>query len=548
MKIFKTKTAKIIIFIIIFVFVFTLNSFAENYNPSRAELEKMIEDVAQKRAIPSIIMKAIARVESVYSHFNKNGSPKITGTSIGLMQVNNIYGGYDTNRLKYDIMYNIEAGADVLLNKWSMSSYKQVSSVGDMDPNILENWYFALWAYNGWATTNNPNTISPSSKRFTYQQLVYDVIKKEYGGTVNNIDFSYLPANGKPSRTLTVPTPAYTNSGDIIFYDVGDYVKADGLREKYNLRDNPGGKYIHEIDKTKIGALVEGPAFKNGYYWYKIKIDDTTEGWIERNWILRVGDAELGIYKFEDIAFRWARKSIMNLYQKGIVSEASLYNPNSLITKEQFMTLFSKVINYGMQIEERDTDLRFNDASNISTWAMIYVKDLNFKGYLKDLSQELKPQETLSRKEATLIIRNLFGNNEEFKQLDIKTIFTDIEGLSDVELEAVKAAYTNGVVSGKASGVFYPNDHITRAEAASMIHKIFNLQEKIKKSELKLNNNSIVNDLVKDLTNSNSIDSKSTNSQNTNSEATNSHQTTNQTTDSQTTNTQTTNTQDNIKQ
>ena len=116
-----------------------------------------------------------------------------------------------------------------------MSSYKQVSSVGNMDPNILENWYFALWAYNGWsqsnnpvspyakkytcllytslwayngwAQSNNPNIAQSNVKKYTYQQLIYDVIENEYGGKIHNIDFSYLPSTGKPSRSLVVPTP-----------------------------------------------------------------------------------------------------------------------------------------------------------------------------------------------------------------------------------------------------------------------------------------------------------------------------------------------------
>ena len=132
MKILKTTARKVII--IIFVFVFTINTFVfAGVNPSREELELMIERVAEKRAIPAILLKAIARVESCYEHYRADGSPKINGTSIGLMQINNKTGGYDSERLKYDIMYNIEAGADVLLNKWAMSSYNEVASVGDMD-------------------------------------------------------------------------------------------------------------------------------------------------------------------------------------------------------------------------------------------------------------------------------------------------------------------------------------------------------------------------------------------------------------------------------
>ncbi len=83
MKIFKTTTRKIILLIFVFVFTFSTLAFAGT-NPSRAEIESMIEDVAQKRDIPSVLLKAIARVESVYEHYNTDGTPKISGSSIGL--------------------------------------------------------------------------------------------------------------------------------------------------------------------------------------------------------------------------------------------------------------------------------------------------------------------------------------------------------------------------------------------------------------------------------------------------------------------------------
>ena len=276
MKILK-NARKIIL--IIFVLTLILNTLVyADYNPSRQEIEKMIDEVALKRGVPSVILKSIARVESVYEHFNKDGSPKISGTSIGLMQINNIHGGYDTNKLKYDIMYNIEAGADVLLNKWSMSSYQNVACVGNMDPNILENWYFALWAYNGWAQSNNPNMLSSYAKKYTYQQLIYDIAKKEYGQTINNIDFSYLPSTGKPSRSLVVPTPAYINSGNIVLYEKGDYVRTDGVRDIYQLRDVPAGKYIYDVDVNTLAVVDEGPVLQNGYYWYKVKVNDNVTG------------------------------------------------------------------------------------------------------------------------------------------------------------------------------------------------------------------------------------------------------------------------------
>ncbi len=475
MKILKTKARKIIL--IIFVIVFTLNTFVyADYNPPRRDLEKMIEEVAVKRGIPAVILKSIARVESVYEHFNSDGSPKITGTSVGLMQVNNRYGGYDTNKLKYDIMYNIEAGADVLLNKWSMSSYQSVSCVGNMDPNVLENWYFALWAYNGWAQSNNPNMLSSYAKKHTYQQLIYDIAKKEYGQTINNIDFSYLPQTGKPSRSLVVPTPAYTNSGNIVLYEKGDYVRTDGVRDVYQLRDEPAGKYIYDLAVNSLAIIDEGPVLKNGYYWYKVIVKENISGWIERNLLTRTGDTEHGRYIFEDISYHWGRKLIMDLYNEGIVSEAVNFNPDNIVTKEEFLIFVSKSLD---KVEADDDDdateestLHFTDAQSIHPWAFEYIQDLEDYGLLNDYKDELKPLDSLTRKEAARIIDGIFRENDNYKDLDINTIFKDLSSLNEEEIKAIKTVYTNGIISGKGSGIFSPDDYLTRAEAAAIMVKI----------------------------------------------------------------------------
>lgn len=489
MKVLKTTTRKILMLIFIFVFTFNTLVYA-NYNPPREEIEEMIDEVAQKRAIPPVILKSIARVESVYEHFNSNGSPLISGSSIGLMQVNNRSLGYDSNKLKYDIMYNIEAGADVLLNKWSMSSYQSVSSVGNMDPNILENWYFALWAYNGWASSNNPNAYA---KKYTYQQLIYDIAEKEYGQKINNIDFSYLPSSGKPSRSLVVPTPSYASKGNIVLYDIGDYVRTDGIKNEYHLRDAPAGKYIHELGVNQLGTITEGPVLQNGYYWYKVYVDENREGWIERNWLLRTGDTEHGRYVFDDIAFHWARKVIMELYNEGVINEATSFNPDNIATKEEFLIFLSKAIKDNeenlLKSEEKtvletvaieENALPFADVSEIHTWAVDYIEHVNELGLLEDYESELNPLDKLTRKEAANLIENVFGDKKEFQNLDIQTIFSDLNNLNQEEIQAVKSAYTNGIMSGKSAGSFCPNDYLTRAEAAAVMTKIINQLENLK--------------------------------------------------------------------
>ncbi len=417
MKLTNNTSRKVIA--VVFIFIFTFNTLAyAGYNPSREEVEDMIDEVAAKRAIPSVILKSIARVESVYEHFNSDGSPKISGSSIGLMQVNNIQGGYDSGKLKYDILYNIEAGADVLLNKWSMSSYQSVSCVGNMDPDVLENWYFALWAYNGWAQSNNPHMLSSYGKRYTYQQLIYNIAEKEYGQKINNIDISYLPQSGKPSRSLVVPTPSYTNSGNIVLYEKGDYVRTDGVRNV-----------------------------------------------------------------FDDIAFHWSRKVVMKLYNDGLISESAAFYPDNIATKEEFLVFLSKAIEKNgnkLPISEDSIDtvsidegvLPFSDAGNIHSWAVSYINHVNALGLLKDYNGELKPQDKLTRIEASNIIENIFGENKTYANIDIKTIFSDLSQLNDEGVKAVKSVYTNGIMAGKRAGSFCPDEYLTRAEAAAIMVKI----------------------------------------------------------------------------
>ena len=67
---------------------------------------------------------------------------------------------YDANRVASSAAYNVSVGAAILTDKWRASP-----CVGDNDPQVVEDWYFATWGYNGFVTRNNPN--NPTSSRAT---------------------------------------------------------------------------------------------------------------------------------------------------------------------------------------------------------------------------------------------------------------------------------------------------------------------------------------------------------------------------------------------
>jgi len=79
------------------------------------------------------------------------------------------------SQIASDYRYNIAYGAQLLVKKWIT-----VPRIGDGDPSEVENWYYALWAYNGWGWVNNPNnprftrqgTPATNPNTFPYQERV----------------------------------------------------------------------------------------------------------------------------------------------------------------------------------------------------------------------------------------------------------------------------------------------------------------------------------------------------------------------------------------
>jgi hypothetical protein len=114
--------------------------------------------------IPAVLLKAIGWVESGWHQFTPQGTPLVSfDFGYGIMQVTsgmagafgNVDGDLDPgvqSAIASSYRYNIDFGAGILATKWSTTP-----RIGDGNPSVLENWYYALWAYNGWGWVNNPN-------------------------------------------------------------------------------------------------------------------------------------------------------------------------------------------------------------------------------------------------------------------------------------------------------------------------------------------------------------------------------------------------------
>lgn len=139
------------------------------------------------QTVPPTILKAVGWVESNWHQFTSQGLPLVSfDFGYGIMQITsgmagafgNVRGEIDPqvqSRIASDYEYNIAYGAQVLAAKWAT-----VPQIGDGKPAEVENWYYALWAYNGWGWVNNPNnprfsrsgTPAINAVGFPYQERV----------------------------------------------------------------------------------------------------------------------------------------------------------------------------------------------------------------------------------------------------------------------------------------------------------------------------------------------------------------------------------------
>ncbi|WP_170932804.1 cell wall-binding repeat-containing protein [Desulfosporosinus sp. FKB] len=183
-----------------------------------------LEYWADKYNIPPVLLKSIAWMESGWRQYelDDSGQPILDqpligkdGIGIGIMQISS-YSSSDTatiDKLKTDIDYNIEIGCQLLNQKW-----RAAPKIGNGDRNVLENWYFAVWAYNNWGSRNNPNVSTGSP---AYQDSIFSLMGQKYNSAVTfapgaaKYPANLLPSVNPPNNSSRYSTPAETHTGDL---------------------------------------------------------------------------------------------------------------------------------------------------------------------------------------------------------------------------------------------------------------------------------------------------------------------------------------------
>ena len=199
-------------------------------NPDFQTMNCLLTEKAIEYDVPPEIVKAIAENESGnWKHFDENGNTIVTDDNgIGIMQITN-QSGYNTERLKNDIVYNIDAGVQILDKMFKRTD---LPSINNKDRKLLEHWYFAVMAYNGTKPVNSPIDRSEGKRNLdAYQEEIYRTIK----------DYSLVETSSLPFKKEDFQYES-TSSANIVFITQNYHFDVPFTKTTYALY--PGQKAV----------------------------------------------------------------------------------------------------------------------------------------------------------------------------------------------------------------------------------------------------------------------------------------------------------------
>jgi hypothetical protein len=222
----------------------------------------------QKYHIPPHILFGIAYRESGWQQFRT--SDRVTKyncepdgrVGVGIMQITVLPSVDDYEKLCTDIDYNIDRGAAMLIDKWNATPIIG-DGVGANGHDKLENWYYAVWGYNGLPVNGNQMN-NPNANPSAYQELVYDIIancpnNQWTSCTITKPSFTEI-GTGYPKAIATTPTPTHVDANYDGVIDGGE--TADPFNIYLNVAF--GGPFVgtdvHPFANVidAIGALASG--------------------------------------------------------------------------------------------------------------------------------------------------------------------------------------------------------------------------------------------------------------------------------------------------
>lgn len=194
----------------------------------------------------------------------------------------------------------------------------------------------------------------------------------------------------------------------------------------------------------------------------------------------RCGDKSLTIpvyiqytAQFNDVKSHWARDYILSLSDRGIVSgmTATKFEPDSSLTRAQFLTLLSKIDS--SENVKGAKDAGFTDVAK-GSWYYDCVCWGVENGIVSGMGDgRFAPDAKVSREQMCVMLCNYYSyKGMKWSSEGAELTFKDKSRISSWSNDAVKKIVGEKIMSGRTDGTFDPQGNATRGEAAKIIYLV----------------------------------------------------------------------------
>lgn len=169
----------------------------------------------------------------------------------------------------------------------------------------------------------------------------------------------------------------------------------------------------------------------------------------------------------------WDATFIRYCYENGFIGgmpsgDALVFMGSSSITREQFCTMLVKRAGLDPTLYQ-DVVLPYTDASEVSDWALNFVKAAYAENIMVGDGITFKPTANITRAEAACAAASVMLRDPTIKNT---VSFIDFDSVPDWAKGAVTDCAAEGVFGGDPEGRFNPQNNITRSETAVIMSQI----------------------------------------------------------------------------
>ncbi len=178
---------------------------------------------------------------------------------------------------------------------------------------------------------------------------------------------------------------------------------------------------------------------------------------------------------FVDTDGHWASDNIKFVANRSLFGGTSQteFSPDMTMTRGMFITVLGRM--HGVDTSAYDGNTGFADVNSTEYYAPYIQWAVENKLALPISEGAFAPEEPITRKDMALITSNYMkAFNYNIKLLDSSDFesFTDLDGFTDDEKNAIIFVQKAGIINGKGDNKFDPNGISTRAEVATVMQRV----------------------------------------------------------------------------